>query len=179
MPKKRFLPLILLLSLAVPASAAPGTAGSTGWNDAQIKWRSYEEGLASARKEKKPVCLVFYTTWCPHCKRFSQIFSDPAVVERSKNFVMIRLDSDKNKDLSAKYAVDGEYIPRTFFLSPEGILDPAVHSRRDRYKYFYDESRPEGILFGMDLALKTWPAGGSQNALKTESSPGASPGLSH
>lgn len=124
------------------------------WNDGQVAWKEYEAGLAAAKKEKKPVCLVFYTEWCPHCANFSHVFHDPKVVEKSKELVMVRLDKDKNAELSKQYAPDGEYIPRTFFLKPEGKLDPDIHARRDKFLYFYDERDPASVLAGMDEALK-------------------------
>src|SRR5437867_7489896 len=93
------------------------------WNNQGVKWVAYSDGLAAAKKEKRPVCLVFYTEWCPHCQNYSGVFHDDKVVERAKKFVMIRLDRDKDTDVSKKYAPDGEYIPRTDFLKPDGSLD--------------------------------------------------------
>jgi thiol-disulfide isomerase/thioredoxin len=124
------------------------------WNDANIKWFSYDEGLAEAKKSHRPICLIFFTTWCPHCKNYSNVFSDPEVVKKAKSFVMIRLDNDKNAEIGKKYAPDGGYIPRTFFLSADGTLDPSLGEARDKYKYFYDEKSPSSILAGMDRALK-------------------------
>jgi hypothetical protein len=141
----------LAVGLAVSAGAA--LAGGD-WNDGGIKWQSYDEGLAAAKASKKPVCLVIYTDWCPHCTNYSKVFHDPKVVAKSKDFVMIRLEGDKNKELSSKYAVDGAYIPRTYSLSPNGDLDKDINSGRAQYQYFYDENNPTGVLAGMDSALK-------------------------
>lgn len=141
----------LLAMLLLSASAA--RAGGD-WNDAQIGWKKYEDGLAEAKKAKKPICLVFYTEWCPHCKNYSKVFHDPKVVEQAKQFVMIRVDNDKEKDLAKQHAVDGAYIPRTYFLSSGGVLDPSIQVPREKYKYFYDEHNPASILAGMDAALK-------------------------
>ncbi|HUI26315.1 MAG TPA: thioredoxin family protein [Candidatus Kryptonia bacterium] len=130
------------------------TAWAHDWNDAQIQWQSYENGLAAAKATKKPICLIFYTDWCPHCKNYSGVFHDPKVVEQAKKFVMIRLNGDEKKELSQEYAPDGQYIPRTFFLSSNGVLADTIQLPRDRFKYFYDEQSPAGILAGMDEALK-------------------------
>jgi len=128
-------------------------AGGEDWNDANIQWKPYDAGLAEAKQKAKPICLIFYTTWCPHCANYSKVFSDPEVVKKSQSFVMIRLDKDKNKDLSQKYAPDGEYIPRTYFLSSKGELDATLTEDRPQFKYFYDEKNPASILGGMDRAL--------------------------
>ena len=138
---------VLLVGVAVQARAGGD------WNDGQIAWKSHEEGLAAAKKEKKPVCLVLYTEWCPHCANYSKVFHDPKVVEQSKRFVMIRLDKDKNAELSRRYAPDGEYIPRTYFLASDGTLDPSIHAPREKFMYFYNESDPASVLAGMDAAL--------------------------
>jgi thiol:disulfide interchange protein len=84
--------LIALCSIFAAASARAGG----DWNDQQIKWQSYDEGLAQAKKSNKPVCLILYTEWCPHCTNYSKVFHDPKVVKMSEEFVMIRLDADKN-----------------------------------------------------------------------------------
>ena len=142
---------LLLATLLVPAGFA--IAGGD-WNDAQVQWQPYEQGLAAAKKDKKPVLLVFFTEWCPHCTNYSKLFHESEVVAQSKHFVMIRLDKDKNAELSTRYAPDGEYIPRTYFLSSAGQLDPEIHAPRDQYKYFYNEAEPGDVLNGMDAALK-------------------------
>lgn len=138
---------------ALSAGAPTRTVAGGDWNDSGIAWKSYEAGLVEAKKEKKPVLLIFYTEWCPHCTNYSKLFHDPKVVEQSKQFVMVRVDNDKNKDLGKKFAPDGGYIPRTFFLASDGTLDPEIHEARDQYKYFYNESSAASILSGMDRAL--------------------------
>jgi hypothetical protein len=67
---------------------------------------------------------------------------------------MIRLDRDKNREISGKFAPDGEYIPRTFFLSPAGTFEPSIQARADQYKYFYNESDPASLLSGMAQAME-------------------------
>jgi len=150
----RALALASVIAVASLAVSAPAAHAGGDWNDAAIQWRSYEEGLAAAKKEKKPVCLIFFTEWCPHCTRYSGVFHDPKVVEKAKSFVMIRLDKDKNTELSAKHKPDGEYIPRTYFLSPGGEFAADIHAPRDKYQYFYNEADPAELLASMDTALK-------------------------
>jgi thioredoxin family protein len=141
----------LLLAATLLLSVVPGRAHD--WNDGGIAWQPYDKGLAAAKADKKPVCLVVFTEWCPHCANYSKVFHDPKVIEKSKKFVMIHLDKDKNGDVTKNYAPDGEYIPRTLFLSSDGKLDADLHAPRDKYKYFYDESNPSSVLAGMDAAL--------------------------
>jgi len=151
--RRRTIPGLALLAAVLFAVAAPAFAGGD-WNDRQVQWQPYEQGLTAAKKDKKPIVLIFFTEWCPHCSSYSKEFHDEKVVAKSKSFVMIRLDKDKNAELSKKYAPDGEYIPRTYFLSSDGTLDPALTAPRDPFKYFYDEHDPAQILATMDAALK-------------------------
>jgi len=137
----------LVATLAHPAAAHD-------WNDGKVDWKSLDDGLALAKKEGKPVCLIVYTEWCPHCANYSKVFHDDKVVEKSKQFVMVHLDSDKNKEIASKYMPDGGYIPRTMFLKPDGTIATDVHAPRDQYKYFYDEKDPASVLAGMDAATK-------------------------
>ncbi|MBI3784311.1 MAG: thioredoxin family protein [Deltaproteobacteria bacterium] len=140
--------------LLVACVATRAYAGAEDWNDANIKWVAYEDGLKAAESSNRPICLIFFTSWCPHCANYSKVFSDPEVVKKSKSFVMVRADAEKNHELSDKFKPDGAYIPRTYFLSPRGVLDESLSEGRDQYKYFYDEHNPSSILAGMDRALR-------------------------
>jgi thiol:disulfide interchange protein len=136
-----------------PQAGAAARGGET-WNAAQIDWQPYEAGLARAKAQKKPVCLVFYTNWCPHCRNFSHVFDDPKVALRSKDFVMIHANAEEEAAVANQYAKDGVYVPRTFFLSPDGVLDPELHAPRPKFLYFYDERDPGSLLAGMEAALR-------------------------
>ncbi len=139
--------LALLALLCVTRSSA-----AHDWNDREIRWRPLEAGLAEAKKTRKPVCVVVFTEWCPHCAAYAKLFRDPKLVEKSKRFVMVRIDKDKERAAAAPFNLDGDYIPRTLFVRG-GAVDPAIHARRTKYLYFYDERNPADILGAMDQAL--------------------------
>lgn len=139
-------------ALAFLAIATPALAGGD-WNDAGVAWKPYEQGLAEAKSANKPVCLIFYTEWCPHCTNYAKLFHDAALVELSKKFVMIRIDKDKDAATGSKYAPDGDYIPRTFFLKSDGTLLETITEQRGNYKYFYNESDPAGLMRSMNAVL--------------------------
>ena len=134
-----------------PPDSAPPPAAAPAKTPTEVAWKGYEEGLAEAKAAAKPVCLIFYTDWCPHCQNYHKVFLDPAVLAMSPKFVMIKLNKDKEPQLSEKYAPDGNYIPRTYFLKPDGTLMPEVTEQREQYKYFYDESDPASVLRSMKL----------------------------
>ena len=130
-----------------------GSARAHDWNERAIGWEGLDDALATAKKTRKPVCLIVYTEWCPHCANYSKLFQDPKVVETAKRFVMVRLDQDKDKEQAAKYAPDGGYIPRTMFLGSDGTILADVHAPNPQYKYFFDEKDPAAVLTAMDAAL--------------------------
>ena len=138
---------------AAPAAAKRSPPGE-GWNAAQISWQPYDDGLRQAKAQNKPVCLVFSTTWCPHCKNYSHVFEDPRVVAHAHDFVMVHLDSDAQEAIASKYAIDGGYIPRTFFLAPDGTVDATIQAPRARSRYFYDEHDPGSLLAAMETARR-------------------------
>lgn len=145
---------------AAPAAAArvvaptPKAARAESWNAAQIHWLDYDQGIAVAKTQHKPVCLVFFATWCPHCKNYSHVFEDPRVVAEAKKFAMIRIDTDREPAVASRYALDGSYIPRTYFLTPSGEIARTVKAPRTRFQFFYNEHDPASLLGGMQQAEK-------------------------
>ncbi|MDI1443639.1 thioredoxin family protein [Polyangium sp. 6x1] len=147
-------PAVTTAPAPTPPPAPGKSANGENWNDAQIAWQGYEAGMAKAKTENKPVCLVFYTSWCPHCRNYANVFQDPRIVARAKDFVMIRVNPDDESAIGDRYAPDGSYVPRTFFLAPDGAHMADVHAPRPKFQHFYDESDPASLLGGMDAALR-------------------------
>jgi thiol:disulfide interchange protein len=85
-----------------------------------INWHSYEEGLVLSKAEKKKVFLHFYADWCGFCKKMAkETFQNPAVVSYlNKNFIPVRVDTDRNPAKAMKYGVAG--LPSTWFLTEMG-----------------------------------------------------------
>jgi thiol-disulfide isomerase/thioredoxin len=100
-----------------------------------ITWHEYGEGLNRARSTRKPAIIIFYTQWCPTCKKYWNAFNDTSVIAESSKFIMIRVDDEKSPDLSKKYAFDGGYIPRTFAVYPNGEVMHEIYPSR-KHKYY-------------------------------------------
>ena len=66
---------------------------------------------------------------------------------------MIRVERDANRDISEVYDLDGQYIPRTFFLTPAGVVLTDLASEHDEYRYFLDERDPAELIGLMHAAL--------------------------
>ncbi|NIQ90570.1 MAG: thioredoxin family protein [Deltaproteobacteria bacterium] len=105
------LPLILTLSLLVTGSScareeseglqAKSTAASSQQQDQrQVKWLGFNDGLAKARSEDKPIFLEFYTDWCPYCRKFQKETVNDRKVSRmlAENFVYVRFNAEDTKN---------------------------------------------------------------------------------
>ena len=130
----------------VPPAPKPARAKANAiqWDD-KISWASsWEEGSKLAREGNKPIFLLVYADWCPHCRNLKAVFADDEVRQLAGRMVMIRQDADDEGAswLSAKVGSYGGYVPRIFFLSPDGTVRPEITSQNQKFPYFYT---PEGV----------------------------------
>lgn len=87
----------------------------------QIRWFTYsEERLIEASQTNKPVMIDFYADWCIPCKELDKFtFSAPQVIEKSKKFIMLKVDLTKGNDhIRNKFNVKG--VPTLVFLKSNG-----------------------------------------------------------
>ena len=129
---------------SVAPEAAAQIPEDSKWAGSQIAWHSLEAGLERARREDRPVMMVVKTEWCPRCKQYSALFQEQVVQKAAQDFVMVLVDGDRDAG-AERYAPDGTYIPRTFFLSPDGEIDTSLHGAHPRYRYFINSTRAEGL----------------------------------
>jgi thiol-disulfide isomerase/thioredoxin len=142
-----------LVSLPACVPYTPSTLNyPADWNRKGIDWRPYGLGMRDAKKANKPIVLVFYTDWCPHRHNYSRVFHDPRLIAASKDFIMIRVERDGNRELSEQYDLDGDYIPRTLFLSSDGTVLEEFDAGRSEYRYFLDEFEADETLELMSRA---------------------------
>ncbi|MDY6865937.1 MAG: thioredoxin domain-containing protein [Halobacteriota archaeon] len=100
--------LILILLLLVPSVQAES-----------IEWHMYEEGMALANEENKPVMIDFYADRCGWCVKLDdETYMDPEVIATSKEFVNIKVDTDVDYKLTLVYGV--ENLPTIVFTNPNG-----------------------------------------------------------
>lgn len=89
-------------------------------------WQPYsEEKVTAAKAQGKPVIIDFYADWCVACVELDELtFSDPRVIELSKQFVLLKVDETESfegmNELNNKYKVFG--LPTIVFIDSEGEI---------------------------------------------------------
>jgi len=105
--------LLLVVSLARRTHNSSLPAQTIAWTD------DYDDALALAKQQNKPLLLAFSAPWCPYCRQMQKTaYVDPHVVEISRRFIPVRIDTDNHPALVEKYAVGP--IPAYFILAPDG-----------------------------------------------------------
>lgn len=102
---------------------------------------SLEDLKSRLNTANKPVLLDFYADWCVDCKRMeATTFMDAGVIERSKNFLVLKADvtaqSEQDRALMSEFGIIGP--PATLFWSAKG--EPLV-----QYNFFGYKSATELI----------------------------------
>ena len=117
------------------------------WNGAQINWRSMQSGVKESVATGKTVVLVFHASWCSACKKYREVFKDPAVVEAARSYVMILVDADKDPAANGAFSPDGSYVPRTLFITPEGDVRNDLVGKTDaEHPHTIDITGPGELL---------------------------------
>ena len=85
-----------------------------------IKWQNYNEGVETAKNQKKKVFLTFYADWCRYCKVMdAQTFTNKSVISYlNKHYISIKVNSDKDTKTASRFQVRG--IPVSWFISETG-----------------------------------------------------------
>lgn len=85
----------------------------------------YKTALETAKKESKPLFVMLYADWCPHCNLMkSEVLSDPAVKDfLNKNFVCTFKNIEKEEGIALKTKFNTKSLPTFLFLdSNENLI---------------------------------------------------------
>jgi thiol:disulfide interchange protein len=131
----------LIRSAATVALASLGLANAKAkqidWNDKQLSWFKPKKGFQALKDRGKNGLLVVFAEWCPVCHQYSKVFHEPEVVKSLQGVTIMRMDQDGDDQLLPRFAPDGEYVPRTFFLNSKGALMDGVFDADPKFKHFY------------------------------------------
>ena len=122
---------------------------SVAQNSVSFDESNYESIIKRSKAEKKPVFLMIYATWCPHCNKMKkEVFTDKGVIDfLNSNFILAQQDGDSEagKILKAKfkvkslptfifldqnetelYKLSGEYTPEALISESKNALNPLM-----------------------------------------------------
>ncbi|WP_337043296.1 thioredoxin family protein [Emticicia sp. 17c] len=79
-------------------------------NDIRFYDGSYDELLRDSKKQKKPILLDFWGTWCIPCRKLeNETFADPDFSDYiNKNFLVykVNIDTFEGMEIADRYAID-------------------------------------------------------------------------
>ena len=135
--------LLLILLPLWPAASATAETGRT-----ELRWLSWNQGVAEAAASKRPILVDVYTDWCGWCKRMDRdVYARDDVRDYLKRyFIAVRLNAESadevrwgdrtltSRALAQQLRVSG--YPTTIFLRPNGehIANVPGYIPADRFK---------------------------------------------
>jgi thioredoxin-related protein len=80
----------------------------------------YKTALENAKKEGKPLFVMLYADWCPHCNQMKkEVFSDPAVIDfLKKNYTCSWKNIEKEEGIALKDKYGTKSLPAFLFIDP-------------------------------------------------------------
>lgn len=132
----------------------PKVANVEKWNYPLVTWSQAEPALSRMKSTGRPGLVVVKGEWCPHCRKYAELFSDPLVAEMTKSFELILLENES--DAAKLWQGTGSYVPRTLFLDPEGRLDSTFEGPNPRYPHFFSSKDKKVFVEAMSQASKKY-----------------------
>ncbi len=128
----RWVWLIIIIAVVVfLVTRQQKTTDGTG-----IVWRNdYEQALAEARLQNKPVLMSFHASGCGWCQKMkNDTYTSADVITAAEPFVRIMIDTDKQSDVAQKYGIGP--IPAFRLLSPNGevVLSAEGYQPPDEFR---------------------------------------------
>ena len=84
----------------------------------------YKKALETVKTKGKPLFIMLYADWCPHCNQMKkEVFSDPNVMDFLKeNYVCIWKNIEKEEGLAIKNKYNTKSLPAFLFLDSDETL---------------------------------------------------------
>jgi thioredoxin-related protein len=97
----------------------------------------YQTALENAKKEGKPLFVMLYADWCPHCNLMkSDVLSDPTVMDfLNKNFVCTYKNIEKEEGIALKNKFNTKSLPTFLFLDSNETLIYALKGEMKKAEF--------------------------------------------
>jgi thiol-disulfide isomerase/thioredoxin len=124
--------------------------------DSQINFfkGSWQDALAKAKAEQKPIFVDFYTDWCGPCKMMSKtVFTDKDVADYyNKNFIALKINAEQEEQALVQ-SVGITAYPSLFYFAADGnVITKNVGALRAKEFKQFGES-----VLGMMETVKKLP----------------------
>lgn len=113
--------IVVILAIAAYAALGYQNQKNTQSPSYSLNWHTdLNNALDEAKKAGKNVVVDFYAPWCSACTYLDEdTFQNAQVQEKlSKNYVVVKIDIDKNPDIASKYKVYA--VPTIVFMDSNG-----------------------------------------------------------
>ncbi len=101
-------PFLRSSAFAAAAITLCGWAGTSAGSSLPGWYTDFDEAVAAAQREGKPLLADIGSENCPACRMLeSQTLSHPAVKQRLDNFVKVQIDGNMSPHLLQKFGVEG------------------------------------------------------------------------
>ena len=84
----------------------------------------YKTALETAKKEGKPLFVMLYADWCPHCNLMKkEVFSNASVMDfLKKNYICVWKNIEKEEGIALKNKFNTKSLPTFLFLDSNETL---------------------------------------------------------
>jgi thioredoxin-related protein len=97
----------------------------------------YKTALENAKKEGKPLFVMLYADWCPHCNLMkTEVLNDPAVIDfLNKNFVCTYKNIEKEEGIALKNKFNTKSLPTFLFIDSNETLIYALKGEMKKAEF--------------------------------------------
>jgi thiol-disulfide isomerase/thioredoxin len=128
---------------------------------------NWDEAIAEAKKQEKPIFVDAYTTWCGPCKMMSKsVFTNEEVgAFFNENFVSMKIDMEQPEGTKFQKAYPVSAYPTLYFIGSDGKVIKRVVGAKQVEEFIKEGKSALGRVDNMDEFAKKYDAGDRSSEL--------------